>query len=201
MINFGCKFCQFHTEKKIELSAIDDGAYEEYNPLFGFKVILMTKATPLPLYDEFMLVFRNHKIENWEAKDFVKVITRDSQNINKKIQFQIYKALKILVRFNYLSIDKSKSTKKLYSYCETKRLQELRVNPIRQKLAQIFEEKELELLQQIHEKEKSIDFIKSIYTGDDVDIKNYLFDQVIKKENEINSLKSDIKTMHDMSIG
>lgn len=161
----------------------------------------MTKATPLPLYDEFMLVFRKYKIENWEAKDFFKVITSDSQNSNKKIQIQIYKALKILVRFNYLSIDKSKSTKKLFSYCETKRLQELRVNPIRQKLAPIFEEKEHELLQQIQEKEKSIDFIKSIYTGDDIDIKKFLSDQVAKKENEINCLKFNIKTMEDICSG
>ena len=138
----------------------------------------MTKATPLPLYDEFMLVFRKYRIENWEAKDFVKVISSDSQNSKKKIRIQIYKALRILVRSNYLTIDKSKSMKKLFSYCETKRLQELRVNPIRQKLTSIFEEKEHELLQQIQEKEKCIDFIKSIYTGDDIDIKNFLSDKV-----------------------
>lgn len=161
----------------------------------------MTKATPLPLYDEFMLVFRKHKIENWEAKDFVNVITSDSQNSNKKIRIQIYKALKILVRFNYLNIDKSKSTKKLFSYCETQRLQELRVDPVRQKLAQIFEEKELELLQQIQEKEKSIDFIRSIYIGDDIDIKNYLSDQVLKKESEINIIRLNIKTMEDICRG
>lgn len=158
----------------------------------------MTKATPLPLYDEFMLVFRKYRIENWEAKDFVKVISSDSQNSKKKIRIQIYKALRILVRFNYLTIDKSKSTKKLFSYCEAKRLQELRVNPIRQKLTSIFEEKEHELLQQIQEKEKCIDFIKSIYTGDDIDIKNFLSDQVSKKESEINYLKLNIKAMEDM---
>ena len=158
----------------------------------------MTKATPLPLYDEFMLVFRKYRIENWEAKDFVKVISSDSQNSKKKIRIQIYKALRILVRFNYLTIDKSKSTKKLFCYCETKRLQELIVNPIRQKLTSIFEEKEHELLQQIQEKEKCIDFIKSIYTGDDIDIKNFLSDQVSKKESEINYLKFNIKAMEDM---
>lgn len=161
----------------------------------------MTKATPLPLYDAFMLVFKKYKIENWEAKDFIKVINSDSQNSNEKIRIQIYKTLKILVRFNYLSIDESKSTKKLFSYCETMRLQELRENPIRQKLAPIFEEKEHELLQQIQEKEKSIDFIKSIYTGDDIEIKNFLSDQVAKKENEINCLKLDIKTMEDIYSG
>ena len=63
----------------------------------------MAKPTPLPFYDEFMTIFKNHNISNWEAKDFVKLIMGNNVKINKKNQFEIYKALKILVRYKYLS--------------------------------------------------------------------------------------------------
>ena len=62
----------------------------------------MAKPTPLPFYDEFMTIFKNHNISNWEAKDFVKLIMDGNVKINKKNQFKIYKALKILVRYKYL---------------------------------------------------------------------------------------------------
>ena len=49
----------------------------------------MAKPTPLPFYDEFMTIFKNHNISNWEAKDFVKLIMGNNVKINKKNQFEI----------------------------------------------------------------------------------------------------------------
>lgn len=51
----------------------------------------MAKPTPLPFYDEFMTIFKNHNISNWEAKDFVKLIMGNNVKINKKINLKFIK--------------------------------------------------------------------------------------------------------------
>ncbi|MDC5485956.1 hypothetical protein NRA67_19490, partial [Acinetobacter baumannii] len=42
----------------------------DYNPLFDFGKHDMRKIVNLPLYDEFMDIFMNHEICNWQAKNF-----------------------------------------------------------------------------------------------------------------------------------
>ncbi len=157
----------------------------------------MAKPTPLPFYDEFMTIFKNHNISNWEAKDFVKLIMGSNVKINKKNQFEIYKALKILVRYKYLSIDPSQSTQNRFSYCETELMNELRVSPILNKLGQIFELKELELLKQIQEKEHNISFIKSL-CEDNPEVTDFLNKKIEKLNDEISLIKSNISLMENI---
>ena len=157
----------------------------------------MAKPTPLPFYDEFMTIFKNHNISNWEAKDFVKLIMGNNVKINKKNQFEIYKALKILVRYKYLSIDPSKSTQNRFSYCETELMNELRVSPILNKLGQIFELKELELLKQIQEKEHNISCIKSL-CEDNPEVTDFLNKKIEKLNDEISLIKSNISLMENI---
>ncbi|KEC83674.1 hypothetical protein [Acinetobacter sp. ETR1] len=157
----------------------------------------MAKPTPLPFYDEFMTIFKNHNISNWEAKDFVKLIIGSNVKINKKNQFEIYRALKILVRYKYLSINPTQSTQKRFIYCETELIKELRISPIRNKLGQIFELKELELLKQIQEKEYNISFIKSL-CEDNPEVTDFLNKKIEKLNDEISLIKSNISLMEDI---
>ena len=86
----------------------------------------MSKTYNLPLYKELMEIFDNHEILNWRAKDFWVTMKFEQCYDIHKMRRQMYASLKILLICEYLKIDTSRSTKKIFIYSETPRLQELR---------------------------------------------------------------------------
>ena len=76
-------------------------------------------------------------------------------------------------------------------------MNKLRVSPIRNKLGQIFELKELELLKQIQEKEHNISFIKSL-CEDNPEVTDFLNEKIEKLNDEISLIKSNISLMKNI---
>ena len=86
----------------------------------------MSKLVNLPLYDEFLKIFIDHEILNWQAKHFWEKMGLNQRYRAKRCKRLMYVGLRVLLRCKYLEIDVSKSSKKAFSYIETPRLNELR---------------------------------------------------------------------------
>ena len=83
----------------------------------------------IPLADQFLEIIKNYEIEGWEAKCFWEIIRQtdqlDSSNI-KSLKEQMYAAIKLLSKNDYLVAQRSLFKKKSYLYSETQKLKELR---------------------------------------------------------------------------
>jgi len=83
----------------------------------------------IPLADQFLEIIKNYEIEDWEAKCFWEIIRQtdqlDSSNI-KSLKEEMYAAIKLLSKNDYLVAQRSLFKKKSYLYSETQKLKELR---------------------------------------------------------------------------
>ncbi|ENU93546.1 hypothetical protein F971_00804 [Acinetobacter vivianii] len=157
----------------------------------------MRKTVNLPLYDEFMDIFANHEIRNWQAKHFWKEMV-GSLNIRAEQDKRLmYAGLKILVKCDYLEVDITQSKKGIFSYKETQRLELLRKKHIKQKLERVFVEKKIEFLCQIKDKENNINFIQTLL-ADDQTLEKYFLEHQLRLENDIRNINSNIKFMEDV---
>lgn len=154
----------------------------------------MSKSVNLPLYDEFLKIFINHKIINWQAKHFWEKMGASQHNRTIHRKSLMYVGLRVLLRCKYLEIDEVKSSKKSFIYKETPKLDELRDKYIKRKLEAIFEVKKNDFLNQIQNKENNIKFIESILLEDET-LEKYFINHKEKLENDIKNIKSNIKFM------
>lgn len=153
----------------------------------------MSRVT-LPLFDEFMEIFEHYEIENWEAKYFWHQMKSNDSSKNIEDRNKMYKGLSILVNLGYLEIDKKNSSKKLYSYTETIHLKKLRKDLRNKKLASFFSIKKSELLNVIKVKENNVKFLNLLYV-EKSGFENIINIYIIKIENEISNIKSNIELM------
>ena len=86
----------------------------------------MARNTHLPLYDDFLDLFINHEVNNWQAKDFWEKMLTSRPNMPKTAKRRMYSGLKILLNFKYLEADPTTSSKNSFRYKETPRLNDLR---------------------------------------------------------------------------
>lgn len=109
----------------------------------------------------------------------------------------MYVGLRILVKCHYLEVDVSQSTRRVFSYKETHRLDNLREKFKKQKLEKVFLAKKTEFLGQIKDKENNINFIQTLL-ADDKTLKKYFIVHQQQLENDIRSINSNIKFMEDV---
>lgn len=183
--------------QKTEISTIEDYISTDYNPLLYLGQSVMRKTVNLPLYDEFMGIFENHEIRNWQAKHFWEKMVLSKHISSEEDRWLMYAGLRILVKCQYLEVDMSKSTKRAFSYKETQRLDNLREILKKQKLETLFFEKKSEFLCQIQDKENNINFIKTLLE-DDKTLEKYFIVHQQKLENDIRNINSNIKFMEDV---
>ena len=157
----------------------------------------MSKLVNLPLYDEFLKIFIDHEILNWQAKHFWEKMGLNQRYRAKRCKRLMYVGLRVLLRCKYLEIDVSKSSKKAFSYKETPRLNELRDRYKKQKLEAIFSIKKSEFLNQIKDKENNIEFIESLLS-DDKTLEKYFINHKEKLETDIKNIKSNIELMNNI---
>ncbi|NHC04084.1 hypothetical protein G9F31_09915 [Acinetobacter sp. 187] len=157
----------------------------------------MSKSVKLPLYDEFLKIFIDHEIINWQAKHFWEKMGLNQRYRAKHCKRLLYVGLRVLLRCKYLEIDSSKSSKKAFSYKETPRLNELRDSYKKQKLEAVFSIKKSEFLNQIKDKENNIEFIESLLS-DDKTLEKYFTSHKEKLEADIKNIKSNIKFMDNI---
>lgn len=157
----------------------------------------MSKSAYLPLYDEFMNIFLDHEIVNWQAKDFWEKMELNPRYKTKRYKRMMYIGLRVLLRYKCLEIDVTKSSKKAFSYKETPRLNELRDRYKKQKLEAIFSIKKSEFLNQIKDKENNIEFIESLLS-DDKTLEKYFINHKEKLETDIKNIKSNIELMNNI---
>ncbi|GAB01501.1 hypothetical protein [Acinetobacter sp. NBRC 100985] len=138
----------------------------------------MSKSVNLPLYNDFLKIFIEYEIVNWQAKHFWEKMKLNQHYRTKEDKRLMYVGLKILLKCEYLKVDVDQSSKKAFSYNETHRLNELRDKHKKQKLESIFSIKRAEFLNEIDDKENNIKFIESLLS-DDKTLKNILL--IIKK--------------------
>lgn len=86
----------------------------------------MARNTHLPLYDDFLDLFINHEVNNWQAKDFWEKMLTSRPNMPKTAKRRMYSGLKILLDFEYLEVNPTASSKYSFRYKETSRLNDLR---------------------------------------------------------------------------
>ena len=55
----------------------------------------MARNTHLPLYDDFLDLFINHEVNNWQAKDFWEKMLTSRPNMPKTAKRRMYSGLKI----------------------------------------------------------------------------------------------------------
>lgn len=144
-----------------------------------------------------MEIFDNNEILNWKAKDFWVAMKFDQCYDIKKMRRQMYASLKILLICEYLKIDTSRSTKKIFIYSETPRLQELRNKYKNEKLTKVFLANKKSLLDEIEEKEANINFINNLLSTDK-SLEKYFIEAKEKLEKEIKNFKAHIKLMEDI---
>ena len=85
----------------------------------------MKRPVHLPLYHEFLELFDNYEIQNWEAKQFWEKLNISQNNRNEKSKRLMYSGLRVLMQLQYLEVNPSIS-KNIFSYTETPRMNELR---------------------------------------------------------------------------
>lgn len=157
----------------------------------------MKKTVNLPLYEEFLEIFDNHEIKNWQAKHFWEKMGLNQHYRAKRCKHLMYVGLRVLLRCNCLEVDKSKSTKKAFSYTETPRLNELRNKNKKQKLEHVFSIKKSEFIDQIKDKENNIEFLNQLLSNDKT-LEKYFIIHKEKIENDIKNIKSNIKLMDNI---
>ena len=106
----------------------------------------MPKSINLPLYDDFLKIFLDNEIINWQAKHFWEKMGLNQRYRAKRCKQLMYIGLRVLLKCQYLEVDVNKSTQKSFSYNETSRLNELRNQYKKHKLENIFSIKEIEFI-------------------------------------------------------
>ena len=157
----------------------------------------MSKSVNLPLYDDFLKIFIDNEIINWQAKHFWEKMGLNQRYRAKRCKQLMYVGLKVLLKCQYLEVDANKSTKKAFSYNETPRLNELRNQYKKQKLKNAFLLKETEFINKIKDKENNLMFMESLLL-DDKTLEKYLINHKEKLENEIKNMHSNIRLMKDI---
>lgn len=157
----------------------------------------MKKSVKLPLYDEFLEVFDNHEIQNWQAKHFWERMVLTQSRRNERYKQLMYRGLKVLLKCNYLEIDKTQSTLNKFIYKETPHLNELRNKHKKQKLEKVFLIKKSEFLDQIKVKENNIEFLDQLLSHDKT-LEKYFIIHKEKIEKDIKNINSNIKLMEDI---
>lgn len=157
----------------------------------------MKKSVKLPLYDEFLEIFDNHEIQNWQAKHFWKKMALTESRRTERCKQLMYRGLKVLLKCNYLEIDESRSTLNKFIYKETPRLNELRNKYKKQKLEKVFLNKKSEFLDQIKVKQNNIEFLDQLLS-DDKTLEKYFIIHKKKIEKDIKNINSNIKLMEDI---
>ena len=157
----------------------------------------MPKSVNLPLYDDFLKIFIDNEIINWQAKHFWEKMGLNQRDRAKHCKQLMYIGLRVLLKCQYLEVDANKSTKKAFSYNETPRLNELRNQYKKQKLKNAFLLKETEFINKIKDKENNLTFIESLLL-DDKTLEKHLINHKEKLENEIKNMHSNIRLMKDI---
>ena len=157
----------------------------------------MPKSVNLPLYDDFLKIFIDNEIINWQAKHCWEKIGLNQRYRAKRCKQLMYIGLRVLLKCQYLEVDANRSTKKAFSYNETPRLNELRNQYKKQKLKNAFLLKETEFINKIKDKENNLTFIESLLL-DDKTLEKYLINHKEKLENEIKNMHSNIRLMKDI---
>lgn len=157
----------------------------------------MSKSVKLPLYDDFLKIFIDNEIINWQAKHFLDKMKMNKSNGTEQYRQLLYAGLRVLVKCQYLKIDVNKSTKKAFSYIETPRLNELRNQYKKQKLENVFLIKETEIINKIKDKENNLTFIESLLS-DDKTLEKHLINHKEKLENDIKNMHSNIRLMDEI---
>lgn len=106
----------------------------------------------------------------------------------------MYAGLKVLLRCQYLKIDTDQSSKQLFMYSETPRLEELRKKYRYEKLDKIFSTKKILFINEVEEKEANINFINDLLSNDN-SLERYFIEVKEILEKDIKKLKSNIKLM------
>lgn len=157
----------------------------------------MSKSVKLPLYNEFLKIFIDHEIIDWQAKHFWEKMSFNQYYRAKYYKRLMYTGLRVLVRCEYLEINFDKSSKKVFFYKETSRLNELRDRYQKQRLEAVFSVKKSELLNQIEDKKNNIKFIESLLS-DDKTLEKYFIKYKEKLETDIKNIRSNIKLMDNI---
>lgn len=157
----------------------------------------MSRKTHLPLYDDFLELFINYEINNWQAKDFWKKMLTSRPNMSKTARSRMYSGLKILLDFKYLEVNPTASSKYSFRYKETSRLNDLRNQYKKQKLQDIFMSKKSDLLVEREEKENNIEFLNTLLS-DDATLEKYFITHKDKIEKDIKKINSNIKLMEEI---
>lgn len=157
----------------------------------------MKRPVHLPLYHEFLELFDNYEIQNWEAKQFWEKLNISQNNRNEKSKRLMYSGLRVLMQLQYLEVNPSISKKNIFSYTETPRMNELRNRTKKQKLEEIFSKKKIEFLDQIKDKENNIEFLQSLLSHDKT-LEKYFINHKETMENDIKNIKSNIKLMDEI---
>ncbi|MCH7310547.1 hypothetical protein [Acinetobacter sp. ANC 4805] len=157
----------------------------------------MLKSVNLPLYNDFLKIFVECEIVNWQAKHFWEKIKFNQNYRTNEDKRLMYVGLKILLKCEYLEVDVNKSSKRAFSYNETPRLNELRDRYKKKKLEPIFSIKRAKFLNEIDDKENNIKFIESLIL-DDKTLEKYFINYREKLKNDIRNINSNIKLMDEI---
>ncbi|WP_312329237.1 hypothetical protein [Acinetobacter sp.] len=157
----------------------------------------MKRPRHLPLYYEFLELFDNYEIQNWEAKQFWEKLNISQNNKNEKSKRLMYSGLRVLVQLQYLEVNPLISKKNIFSYTETPRMNELRNRIKKQKLEEIFSKKKTEFLDQIKDKENNIEFLESLLS-DDKTLEKYFINYKEQLKNDIKNINSNIRLMNEI---
>lgn len=157
----------------------------------------MKKTFKLPLYNEFLEVFANNEIHNWQAKHFWEKMGLNQRYRARRCKRLMYAGLRVLLKYNYLELDIESSKKNAFSYKETPHLNKLRELYKKQKLTELFSTKKLVLLDELQDKENIIEFINDLLL-DDKSLEKYFIDHKKTLENDIKKINSNIRFMDDI---
>ena len=85
----------------------------------------MPKSVNLPLYDDFLKIFIDNEITNWQAKHFWEKMPFDNEYNKNILKAKMYRGLTILVQHKYLKKRKKMGLNQRYRAKRCKQLIDL----------------------------------------------------------------------------
>lgn len=82
-------------------------------------------SSHLPLGLEFLSIFENHQVVDWQAKHFWEKMPFDDEYNKNILKAKMYRGLSILVQHKYLKKRKSSNNKNVYLYTGTSNIEYL----------------------------------------------------------------------------
>lgn len=150
-------------------------------------------SSHLPLGLEFLSIFENHQVVDWQAKHFWEKMPFDNEYNKNILKAKMYRGLTILVQHKYLKKRKSLNNKNVYLYTGTSNIEYLINHQYNKEIQIQLGEKIFEIQNDILNSECKLNYINELVA------ENFLAERHVSKyKKELHKQLSELKLKLDV---